>query len=170
MNSICLRLLFASCAWLFLAAAQAADKPGRFFAPSQQKSRDAKPQGLPPREMSRQLFESIEAGDSYATPEGPRKLRRLAGAIAVAADEKLSLAGYESDGSSRHGIRVLRATDSEKRAQLGTPVKLNEKIRQLRGTATGRSANPVFIDPQTGLRLLATTNLIVCLKPGVDAR
>jgi uncharacterized repeat protein (TIGR01451 family) len=170
MNLIWLRLLFASCAWLFLAAAHAADKPGRFFASGQQKARDAKPHGPPPREMSRQLFESVEAGDSYATPEGPRKLRRLAGAIAVAADEKLSLAGYESDGRSPHGIRILRATDSEKRAQLGTPVKLNEKIRQLRGTATGRSVNPVFIDPRTGLRLLATTNLIVCLKPGVDAR
>ena len=170
MNSIWLRLLSASCAWLFLAAAHAADKPGRFFAPVPQKARGTKPHGPPPRELSRQLFESVEAGDSYATPEGPRKLRRLAGALAIRGDEKQSLAGYEAEGRSRHGIRVLRATDSEKRSQLGSPVKLDEKLRQLRTTATGRSANPVFIDPQTGLRLLATTNLIVCLKPGVDAR
>ena len=170
MNSIGLRLIIASGALLFLATAHAADKPGRFLAPDRQKVSDGKPHGPPPREQSRQLFESVEAGDSYATPGGPRKLRRLAGALAIPADEKQSLAGYESDGTSRHGIRVLRATDSEKRAQLGSPVKLDEKLRQLRGTAAGRSANPVFIDPQTGLRLLATTNLIVCLKPGVDAR
>ena len=170
MHSIGLRLIIASGALLFLATAHAVDKPGRFFAPDRQKASDGKPHGPPPREHSRQLFESVEAGDSYATPEGPRKLRRLAGALAVPADGKPSLAGYESDGTSRHGLRVLRASDSEKRAQLGSPVKLEEKLRQLRGTAAGRSANPVFIDPQTGLRLLATTNLIVCLKPGVDVR
>jgi len=40
----------------------------------------------------------------------------------------------------------------------------------VRASAGGERANPVFIDPETGLRLLATTNLIVCLKPGVAAR
>ena len=170
MYSICLRLIIVSALHLVLATAPAADKPGRLFAPDRQKAGDRKPHGPPPREHGRQLFESVEAGDSYATPGGSRKLRRLAGAIAIPSDEKQALAGYVTDGKSQHGIRVLRATDSEKRAQLGSPVKLDEKIRQLRTTAAGRSANPVFIDPQTGLRLLATTNLLVCLRPGADAR
>ena len=33
-----------------------------------------------------QLSASLDAGDAYATPDGPRKLLRLAGAIAVGAD------------------------------------------------------------------------------------
>ena len=56
------------------------------------------------------------------------------------------------------------------RRQLKQPGAFDNLLQSVRATTVGQSANPVFIDPDSGLRLIATRELIVCLKPGTDPR
>src|SRR5262245_60852791 len=77
-----------------------------------------------------QLSASVDAGDAYLTPDGPRKLLRLAGAIAISADsgapqfqEQLlsadkPLSGYKLSGQRGHGVTVLVAPSARKSEQL----------------------------------------------------
>jgi uncharacterized repeat protein (TIGR01451 family) len=128
-----------------------------------------------------QLAASIDAGDAYPAPDGPRKLLRLADAIAISSDSESPqfreqllaadkpLSGYKVSGRRAHGVTILLAPSSGKGKQLKAAA-LDGLIQSVRATAAGKSANPVFIDPASGLRLLATSELIVCLMPGVDAK
>lgn len=134
------------------------------------------------RQATTQLGSTFDAGDAYPTPAGPRKLLRLAGAVALCADCEspefhrqlagpgLPLAGFTPAGRRAHGVTILNSSPAEKQRQLKQPATLDALLRSVRATAAGRSANPVFIDPDTGLRLIATSDLILRLKPGVDAR
>ena len=129
-----------------------------------------------------QLAASIDAGDAYPAPDGPRKLLRLAGAVAISSDSESPqfreqllaadkpLSGYKVSGRQGHGVTILVAPSAGKGEQLKTPAALGGLIQSVRATAAGKSANPVFIDPASGLRLLATSELVVCLKPGADAK
>lgn len=129
-----------------------------------------------------QLASSVDVGDAYLTPEGPRKLSRLAGAVAVAAnsdspqfrEQLLSadkpLSGYKVGDQRGHGVTVLMAPSVRKSEELKTPAALDRLLQAVRATPAGKSANPVFIDPVSGLQLLATAELVVCLKPGTDPK
>src|SRR6266540_573123 len=166
-----------------------------FPAAAQDKAADNKPAGNPPvlrrgashsapanAKAASQLAASLDAGDAYPTPDGPRKLLRLAGAVAVSADSESPqfreqllaadkpLSGYKVSGRQGHGVTILVAPSASKGEQLKTPAALDGLIQTVRATAAGKSANPVFIDPASGLRLLATSELIVCLKPGADPK
>src|SRR6266540_4864545 len=166
-----------------------------FPAAAQDKAADNKPAGNPPvlrrgashsapanAKAASQLAASLDAGDAYPTPDGPRKLLRLAGAVAVSADSESPqfreqllaadkpLSGYKVSGRQAHGVTILLPPSAGKGEQLKTPAALDGLIQTVRATAAGKSANPVFIDPASGLRLLATSELIVCLKPGTDAK
>jgi hypothetical protein len=132
--------------------------------------------------LGRQLADSIDAGDSYAAPDGRRKLLRLTGAVALPATAKRSphwqrltraggsLAGYGEEAGPARRVAVLHAPVAERRKQRRDPAAHARLLRQVRASAGGAGANPVFVNPRTGLRLLATERLIVCLKPGLDAR
>jgi uncharacterized repeat protein (TIGR01451 family) len=134
---------------------------------------------VPDRELARQLAESIEAGDAYATPTGPRKLRRLVGAMAVKlskadqAAERLvapgqSLAHYTSAARTVGGFTLFQASADEKRRQLEQPDRHRQVLKQARSTAGTRTANPMFVEPQTGLRLLVSEQIVICLNERVN--
>ena len=135
------------------------------------------------RQAATQLASSFDAGDAYRSSTGQRKLLRLAGALAVTANldspefqRQLTapgrpLASFAPAGKPQaHGITLLNATSTEQRRQLKQPGALDKLLQSVRATTVGQSANPVFIDPDSGLRLIATRELIVCLKPGTDPR
>src|SRR5213594_2454907 len=77
-----------------------------------------------------QLAASLDAGDAYPTPDGPRKLLRLAGAVAVSADSESPqfreqllaadkpLSGYKVNGRRAHGVTILVAPSAGKGKQL----------------------------------------------------
>jgi uncharacterized repeat protein (TIGR01451 family) len=131
------------------------------------------------RELARQLAESIDAGDAYPTSGGPRSLRRLPGAMAIkfskvnGAAEKLvapgqALANYTVAARAVGGFTLFEGSGDEKRRQLRQPDQYRQALKQARSIGTTRIANPIFVDPQTGLRLLASEQIILCLKDGVD--
>lgn len=136
---------------------------------------------FPHRQAALQWAASVEAGDQYFTPDGPRTLRRLPDAFAVSGDastpgfrEQLlapgqALAGFTAGKPGPMGITVVTRSRPEKGARPGKAEAIEETLRAARATAAGKSANPVFIDPASGLRLLATTEWIVCLRSGTDA-
>src|SRR5262245_25823157 len=101
-----------------------------------------KPNGKPPvlrrgaphtapanAKIASQLLSSFDAGDAYPTPEGSRKLLRLAGAVSFSADcespqfqEQLlaagkPLSGYKVSGRRTHGATVLLAPAAAKGEQ-----------------------------------------------------
>lgn len=124
--------------------------------------------GSPDRALGAQLAASIDAGDAYATPYGPRQLRRLPDAIALPAGR--APGGFAPASQGGHGLSVFKPAALQKQSRREAPARLRAELQKLRATAAGRTANPVFIDPDTGLRVLVTTNLILCLKPGIEAR
>ena len=133
------------------------------------------------RQAAGQLAASIDAGDAYATPSGPRQLLRLANAVAVCADcatpefqtqlmrPGKALAGFKSSGRGRQGIAILKSVSPSTKQAGNDAARHTALLNSVRATAAGRSANPVFIDPATGLRLLATSELVVCLRAGTEA-
>ncbi|MEY2407589.1 MAG: large repetitive protein, partial [Verrucomicrobiota bacterium] len=132
------------------------------------------------RQAAQQLLATVDAGDVYASAYGPKKLLRLADAIAVSADGDAgefhrqlaapgkALEGFVTTGTRAQGIAVLKSPREERQKYLIDPSTLRQLLQSVRSTTSGRSANPVFIDPSTGLRLLATSEIIIRLKPGID--
>jgi subtilisin family serine protease len=128
--------------------------------------------------------ESVDAGDAYATPNGRRALRRLAGAVAVELPEPAQrpavlsrlaaadgpLPGYTVDAEPREGLAIFRAARSERQRQIKDPARLRQQMASARQAPGVRAANPVFLDPTSGLWLVAGSEMIICLQPGVDAR
>jgi subtilisin family serine protease len=128
-----------------------------------------------------QLAQSFDDGDSYTTPTGKRHLRRLAGVLAVHPPESVDaggwaryltssgapLAGYTAREDSG-GWVLFHAPDAERTQQLQDKTLLNKRIASLR-SQSGALANPVFVDPDTGLRLVVTSGLVVQLNPAVSA-
>ncbi|HXI51459.1 MAG TPA: hypothetical protein VNH84_08140, partial [Candidatus Saccharimonadales bacterium] len=136
---------------------------------------------LPSKELGRKVEESIEAGDGYPTPAGWRSLRRAPGRVAVAAqatnaaftrqwsDPGRPLAGYRMAAHAARRFAIFAAPETERQQQRGSPQLLEQVIRQARSGAARSPVNPVFIDPQNGLEVIATERLVVCLRPGTDA-
>lgn len=127
-----------------------------------------------------QLSQSYDDGDSYTTLNGKRRLRRLAGVIAIqppgSADlgqwvQQMTnsgpLVGYSARMDSK-GWMIFRASDEERTQQLQDKTSLRKTISDLR-SQWGISANPVFVDPDTGLKLAVAHGLVVQLKPSVAA-
>ncbi len=137
---------------------------------------------VPARELARQLADSIDAGDAYLTPSGPHTLRRLAGVVVVrspfatgAAKPGLTAPGQPLEGYVAAGYRVrdfnlYEASPQEKRRQLQQPDRLRLAVEKTRSVSAAKSANPMFLDPHSGLRLFATEQIVVCLRPGTDPK
>ena len=131
-----------------------------------------------------QLANSVDVGDSYMTPKGVRGLLRLAGAIAVRVEDVADkaallneiigpggpLAGYTVGAEYNSVITVLKASPTERQHQKASPAALQQAINAVRGVPGVRFANPVFVDPQSGLWLIATEEIIIRLAPATDPR
>lgn len=125
-----------------------------------------------------QRTRSVDAGDHYLTPHGERRLHRLAGAVAVrmadqprkqAAVQELTvlggpLAGYATDVERASGLLVFKAPDAERERHLRDASVLQQTLVSVRAAASIKAANPVFIDPQSGLQLIHTEEMIIRLK------
>ncbi len=136
--------------------------------------------------LREQQFNAIDAGDRYATPKGPRTLHRMAGAMVVQLDEAADrsaaaarltmaggpLAGYAVDTNRlRTGpTMLLHAPGPEAATHRVRPAAVEDKLGAARRAPGVRRANPLFLDPASGLFLTARSELIVRLKPGVDPR
>lgn len=123
---------------------------------------------------------AVDAGDFITTPGGPRKLLRWSGAVAVSTDEAAqetvigaatakggALEGYAPLEKIGTKLAILKDTAADQPRK--SSAALGEKLTSARRSAGVRSANPVFIDPTTGLWRIVTTDIIVQLKPGVSA-
>ncbi|HKX60949.1 MAG TPA: S8 family serine peptidase, partial [Verrucomicrobiae bacterium] len=150
------------------------------------KTKPASSSSLPPeasRRLAEQLAESVDAGDSYATPGGRRRLRRLPGVVAVEQSPQTSrametltrqdgpLARYAVETQVGRGRFSLLTAPSESRSRKRRQPDADlAALKQARQARPGVSLNPVFIEPKSGLRLIATDQLIVCLKAGANAQ
>jgi len=133
-------------------------------------------------QIAEQRANSFDAGDFYATPEGVRRLLRLAGAKAIRfanesqkADvlDRLVAPGQPLDGCSVEielamGVTILKSTPPTRELELLQPAALEQALASARNVPGVRMANPVFIDPDTGLRLIPTEEVIIRLKEEID--
>ena len=141
------------------------------------------PLGHSPRQRAENLLHSYDAGDRYATPAGERTLRRLAGAVAVryqpgAQPGRLAtnltvaggvLEGYEA--GAVHGRRLALFFSRSRARQESEAGARNLEARRnaLKAVAGVAAADPVFVDPETGMPLAVAGEIILCLKPGLTA-
>jgi subtilisin family serine protease len=138
-------------------------------------------------DLALQLQNSVDMGDSYPTPKGRRNLRRLTGALAIhlptgtpvdsaqglSALARLTsptgtLSGWSKERIARKDLAVVTAPTLERERLRREPSRLQERLSAARRAAGVRTANPVFIDPDSGLRLLCSDEVIVRLKIEVD--
>ena len=120
-----------------------------------------------------QLSQAFDAGDGFRTPSGRKSLLRLPGKVAVRTTQLGaltnaggSLAGYALEAELMEGVVLLKATDDISLPK--NAVDHNAKLKALRALPDVRTANPVFVDPETGYWLVNTEEIIVRVKPGVD--
>lgn len=128
----------------------------------------------------KQLVRSIDRGDAYRTQTGVRKLYRHHDAVAVRVantvkadrlvdDMTKADAPLASYTARKHpgGWVLFTATDSGKRTPLNDSNRLADNTETLRASSLGL-VNPVFVDPESGLILVATEDIVICLENGVD--
>ncbi len=125
----------------------------------------------------------VDAGDHYLTPTGPRVLQRVAGAVVIhlqpGTDAKAALAGltapggalegYTEDPKGGRGIKILLAPKAEREGMLREPGRLDAVLAAARRDRQVFMCNPVFVDPESGLRLIVTQDIAVRIRQGVDA-
>lgn len=142
-------------------------------------------QHSPERErLGAQLAKSVDAGDSYISAKGKRKLYRLAGAVSIRVEDTAkkeavldgltreggALEGYEVAGERGMGIALLRAPAHQVDEHIREHDMIQTTVVSVRMTAGIRSANPVFVSPETGLLRFVTEEIIIRLHRGVEAR
>jgi len=122
---------------------------------------------------------AYDAGDSYAGARGRRTLLRLRDAVAVrvaaGTETSAKLRDLTAKGATLEGFQVhvqrkdrfalLRGELPRDRA----PAALNSRLAELRGVSSLEAVNPVFVDPASGLWVMTSDEIIIALKPGVDA-
>jgi len=141
--------------------------------------------GLASREKAAdQLSNSFDAGDSYSTPAGKRRLLRLAGSVAIqvkpgtqargSLNELSSVNGplksYTGRAEPASGLTLLQAPRDERERQARDPRALRDTLSKVRRSSAIATANPVFIDPDTGLARVMTGEILIALRAGTDAR
>ncbi|MFM1770161.1 MAG: Calcium-dependent protease precursor [Verrucomicrobiota bacterium] len=137
---------------------------------------------VPGEEVAGNLAGSFDVGDYYLTPDGPRPLRRLAGSVAVRFKPEIprrkglqELAGtngplhrYRASSDSLGGLTLLQAPSGITAAQKGDPRQFSQALAKARRNPAVQSANPVFIEPDTGLARVTTEEILICLRPGTE--
>jgi len=125
------------------------------------------------------LLSAYDAGDGYASPSGRRTLLRPRDAVAVRVKgnetgEKLSdltakgsaLEGFQVEVQRKDRFALLRGKVSSDPA----PPAAKSRLAQLRRTPGLEAVNPTFVDPASGLWIMTSDEIIIALKPGVDAK
>jgi len=125
------------------------------------------------------LLSAYDAGDGYAGAMGRRTLLRLRDALAVrvkanGTGPKLSdltakgsaLEGFQAQVQRKDRFALLRGKVSSDPA----PAALKSRLAELRRTPGLEAVNPAFVDPASGLWLMTSDEMIIALKPGVDAK
>jgi subtilisin family serine protease len=129
-----------------------------------------------------QRADSIDAGDSYLAPHGRRALRRLPGSVVVRFDSGVNqaetlralvaangpLADYRLEFESAKGFSILAASRARREIEALRPAAHRQAIAAARGARGIRSANPLFVDPESGLGIVLGEALVVRLHPGVN--
>ncbi|MEY2409547.1 MAG: large repetitive protein [Verrucomicrobiota bacterium] len=141
--------------------------------------------GVATREkISQQLENSFDAGDSYMTPAGKRRLLRLSGAMVVQAKpeertrenfNQLSavngpLHGYTAHWESRGDLTLLQAPRADRERQARDPKLFRDALSKVRRSTGVLSAHPVFVEADTGMARLLTGEILVALKPGTNPK
>jgi hypothetical protein len=141
--------------------------------------------GLATREQAaEQLAQSFDAGDSYPTPSGKKRLLRLAGTLVVQAKagtlardrlnelsgERGPLKNYTAHATSSKGLTLLQGPRSDSERQSRDQRLHKDTLTKIRRATGVRTANPVFIDPESGLARLLTGEILIGLQSGTDAR
>src|SRR5438093_3083606 len=122
-----------------------------------------------------QLARSVDAGDSYPTPNGLRKLYRLQGGVVVqiaeGADEQTTVDQLTAPGAALDGCEieaeldprlvVLRRADTDEvRKADPSPANTDEqRLTSARAAVGVASANPLFVEPESGLLLVPTSEV-----------
>lgn len=133
------------------------------------------------KKTGEKLANGLDFGDYYNTPGGVRKLWRLAGAVAIHTGAEAQsdafiqqmtkpgaiLEGYEAKKETA-GWVVFSAPVHERQSQLQDKQKHHEKLTDLRARLR-HVVNPVFVDPESGLSLLATEEIVIRVQTNVDA-
>ena len=121
----------------------------------------------------------IDAGDYYLIPDGKRPLHRMAGGLAAKIN---NAAGKRQESISPGGAgeyRLIAETSYEwafyeqtadHQYEPQDASALDSVITSARKSSGLAAANPVFIDPESQLWMIATEQIIVRLKPETDPR
>ena len=136
-----------------------------------------------------QLASSFDAGDRYVTLRGGRKLHRLRDAVAMLVAENANtkttqarltkangvLDGYRLYVQPAKNVMLLRThvgegLDDRPREIAATRQALDRILAAVAREAEVKAANPVFIDPDSGLWLVVTEEIIIRLNPAVDPK
>lgn len=125
-----------------------------------------------------QRANSVDCGDFYYTPDGEKKLYRLAGAIAVNFEENADkeavldtltasnglLSEYAFEVNDYGQIAILK-TQPPKKSHIFTHATVVTDLAETALHLPGiRVTSPVFIDPETGLWMIPTGEIIVQFK------
>lgn len=179
------RLAGGAVAWALVVSASARANTVPAGGDAKRKDAPAAVGGLATRSQAgAQLAGSFDAGDFYQSPSGRKRLLRLAGTVALQAKagaearaslDKLStgggpLKGYAVQPAAAGRFTLLQSARAEGERQRRDPRVFAETLAKTRRAAGVRSANPVFIEPETGLARVLTGEILVGLQPGTDAK
>ncbi len=145
------------------------------------------PPAPPPKQIKTSLpgkgsaTEAFDAGNSFQTPHGTRRLLQVPGVFALriaAADEQaviaeLTQAGgpmidYQRIARLSDDITLIRAREEERERLASDPAASAAVLQRGRERLSPVAVNPVFVDPESGIEMMVTGELLVRLKPGVD--
>jgi subtilisin family serine protease len=129
-------------------------------------------------------LDTVDAGDRYTTPAGPRVLHRMAGGLVVAVRDARdagevvreltgdggSLEGYEKAFQAAPGIIGLRAPAATRARHRREPAALDANLAAARAHPQVAFCNPVFIEPRSGLWMVVFQDVVLRLKPGTDPK
>ena len=114
--------------------------------------------------------------DAFTSNGNVRQLQRVPGALILRQDkearaEAAALKDYEVVREQVLGEERwthLRAKPERMRAIAADEAKLDEDAAEVRSSPKVRGADPVFVDPASGLKMMLTGEIIFRLKPGTD--
>ncbi len=121
--------------------------------------------------------DGVDLQDGYPIMGKQRTFFRRAGAVAIRAREGDSLetlmagpfAGYTEVRAWPGGVTVLRAPEAEVARQVAEQGRAQAWLAEVRAAGAAAMANPVLIDPPSGLMMIPFGEIIVRLKEGVEA-
>ncbi len=131
---------------------------------------------------TRQIADTVDRGDSYSAIGGKKRLFRLAGSIVIrlrpqARDsgliERLTaengvLPGYHQEVELAPNVFLLRASALESQQQRLEPERLQQVLEKARRANGIQSADPVFVEPETGLACITTREILLRLESEID--